>query len=105
MTVPGSDYSSKYGQIDEENPEKSEEDQLYEKYDSPDSNSAAGEISESNSVSGMALQDRPTGNNPQVWEKFFRAGLYGSNVPSPSTSNKKVSDANFRDEERNSSTD
>lgn len=91
MTVPGSDYSSKYGQVDEsEQGGNANNGQLYEKYDSPDSGSAAGEISESNSVSGMALQDRPTGNNPQVWEKFFKAGLYGANVYRTQAPNQKV---------------
>lgn len=91
MTVPGSDYSSKYGQADEaEQGGSANKDHLYEKYDSPESGSAAGEISESNSVSGMALQDRPTGNNPQVWEKFFKAGLYGANVYRTPAPNQKV---------------
>ncbi|XP_064103250.1 uncharacterized protein LOC135213206 [Macrobrachium nipponense] len=79
MVVPGSQYSSKYGHFDDGQHRNDEK--LYDKYDSPSINTAEGEISGSSSVSGMALQDRPTGNNNKVWEEFFKAGLYGGIVP------------------------
>ncbi|XP_066939078.1 uncharacterized protein [Macrobrachium rosenbergii] len=79
MVVPGSQYSSKYGHFDDG--QRRNDEKLYDKYDSPSTNTAEGEISGSNSVSGMALQDRPTGNNNKVWEEFFKAGLYGGIVP------------------------
>ncbi|KAK7074032.1 hypothetical protein SK128_023845 [Halocaridina rubra] len=90
MAVPGSQYSSKYGQYDDEkNMSEDRDKQLYDKYDSPSVSSVEGEISGSNSVSGMALQDRPTGNNVKVWEEFFKAGLYGANVPQTSLNKKE----------------
>nr|XP_045605421.1 uncharacterized protein LOC123762735 [Procambarus clarkii] len=90
MSVPGSQYSSKYGQLDRENGGKNSE-ELYDKYDSPVSSSVEGAISNSSSVSGMALQDPPTGTSPKVWEKLFKAGLYGTSVPQAQTSDHKES--------------
>lgn len=97
MTVPGSEYNSKYGPVDEQEADDNNiavnknSEKLYEKYDSPVSISDEGVISDSNSVAGMALQDRPTGNsNPHIWEKFFKAGLYGSNLEHTQGTNQKV---------------
>ncbi|XP_071535681.1 uncharacterized protein [Panulirus ornatus] len=92
MSVPGSEYSSKYGQMDGEDNQNLDE--LYEKYDSQASSSVEGTISDSNSVSGMALQDLPTGSSPQVWEKFFKAGLYGSNIQQAPQQNQKEESTN-----------
>ncbi|KAK4305455.1 hypothetical protein Pmani_022648 [Petrolisthes manimaculis] len=106
MLVPGSTYTDKYGHQNESagGPERPYESykpmgthannpnkpytalydnpgKLYDKYDSPaETLTVTGAISDSNSVSGMALQDPPIATRPQVWEKFFKAGLYGSNV-------------------------
>ncbi|XP_053651037.1 uncharacterized protein [Cherax quadricarinatus] len=96
MSVPGLQYSSKYGQLDGEDSSKFS-DELYEKYDSPASSSAEGTISNSSSVSGMALQDRPTSNSPKVWEKFFKAGLYGSSVQQAVTVDHKESSSEESD--------
>ncbi|XP_063884043.1 uncharacterized protein LOC135113042 isoform X1 [Scylla paramamosain] len=53
--------------------------ELYEKYESPDSSvGEEGDVLSSGSVSGMALQDPPAANTAVTWQQFFNAGLYGS---------------------------
>ncbi|CAL4124399.1 unnamed protein product [Meganyctiphanes norvegica] len=67
----------------------------YNKYESPQSNpDQMGEISGSNSVSGMVLQDRPTAGHNFNWNKQYEAGIFGGNVQHSNQYSKEKAESN-----------